>query len=122
MRAFELYPADFKALGLYNPENDRLRERPQWATNAKKITLHDLNRLKHIRNRRREEARNHSNLVRTMYGNPDLRELELQQQEQRLETLRGQIALEIDAAEIAAEDKDRIAQMAMAAIKRQKNR
>ncbi len=121
MRAFELYPDDFKALGLYNPENDRLREKPRWATNARKITLRDLNRLKHIRNRRREEARKHSDLVRAMYGNSDIQGLELQQQEQQLETLRGQIALEIDAAEISAEDKDRISKMAMAAINRRKS-
>ncbi len=120
MRVFELYGTDFKALGLYNPENDRLSERPQWAANARKITLRDLNRLKHVRNRRREEARKHSNLVRTMYGNPDLRDLDLQQQEQRLETLRGQIALEIDAAEIDQGQKERIRDMARNAMRKSK--
>ena len=120
MRAFELCPDEFQALGLYNPESDRLREGPHWAANIRKITLRDLNRLKHIRNRRREEARAQSNLVRAMYGNPDLRELDLQQQEQRLDTLRGQIALEIDAAEIDQGQKDRIRDMAMSAIKKSK--
>ena len=120
MRAFELYGTDFQALGLYNPANDRLREKPQYDAKIRKLTLRDLNRLKHIGNRRRAEARKHSNLVRAMYGNSDLRELELQQQEQRLETLRGQIAFEIDAAEISTEDKEHIRRMAMDAIGRQR--
>lgn len=112
MRAFELYPDEFQALGLYNPENDRLRDRPQWARNISKITLRDLNHLKHIRNRQREEARKRRNLVHAMYGNPDIRDQELQQHEQRLETLRGQIALKIDAAEIDQGQKEHIRGMA----------
>lgn len=120
MRAFELYGEDFRALGLYDPANDRLRERPQSGARIPNFTLRDLNRLKHIRNRRRAETRKHSNLVRAMYGNPDLRELELQQQERQLETLRGQIALEIDAAEIDQGQKDHIRDMAKNAMRRSK--
>ena len=120
MRAFELYPTDFQALGLYNPANDRLGKRPQLTTGNRKITLRGLNRLKHIRNRRRAEARKHANLVRAMYGNPDIRDQELQQQEQRLETLRGQIALEIDAAEIDQGQKERIRDMAKNAMRKSK--
>lgn len=116
MRAFELYGTDFQALGLYDPAKNKLRRRPHPNMPKRRVTLRDLHRLKHIRNRRRAEAEKHRDLVRTMYGNSDLRELGLERQEQKLETLRDQIAVEIDAAEISAEDKERINKMAMNAI------
>lgn len=120
MRAFELYGTDFQALGLYDPAKNRLSKRREPNMPKRRITLRYLHRLKQIRNRRRAEARKHGNLVRAMYGNSDLRELELQQQEQRLEMLRSQIALEIDAAEIDQGQKEHIRDMASNAMRKSK--
>lgn len=122
MRAYELYETDFQALGIYNPARDRLGRRHPSDTRKGKITLQLLNKLKHIRNRRQQELDKKLALVKAMYGNPDIRELELQQQERDLEILRGQIALEIDAAKIDGKHKDRIRDMAMDAMRRERKR
>ena len=120
MRAYELYETDFEGLGIYDPTEDKLGRCHQSGACGQKITLRHLHRLKHIRNRRRREQAKKQALVQTMYGNPDFRELELEQQEQKLETLQGQITLEIDAAKIDQETKDHIRQMARDAIDRQR--
>ena len=120
MRVYELYETEFEALGIYDPTDDGLSRRHQSGARGQKITLRHLNRLKHIRNRRRREQAKKQALVQTMYGNPDFRELELEQQEQKLETLQGQITLEIDAAKIDQETKDHIRQMALDGTRKRK--
>lgn len=122
MRAYELYEFNQQAMGNYDPAEDRLGRLRRSGGNSQTITLQLLNKLKHIRNRRRQELDKKRALVRTMYGNPDIREFELEQQERDLETLRGQIALEIDAAKIDCEHKDRIRDMAMDAMRRERKR
>lgn len=120
MRAYELDEFDQQALGNYDPTEDRLGRLRRSGTNSQTITLRHLNKLKHIRNRRRRELEKKCALVQTMYGNPERRELELEQQERKLETLRGQIGLEIDAAEIDSGHKDRIRDMALSAMRKLK--
>lgn len=122
MRAWELYETDFQELGIYDPALDRLGRRHPSDTCNRGITLQLLNKLKHIRRRRQKELDKKLALVRTMYGNTDIREFELEQQEQELETLRGQIELEIDAAKIDGKHKDRIRDMAMDAMRRERKR
>lgn len=95
------------------------------------ITLRYLNKLKCRRKRREAEFAKKRPLIAAMYGDPeqqaeavenelarekDRHEIEMLKQE--VELLKDRIAVEIDAAEIDVEQKERIAQVAMRAIKK----
>jgi hypothetical protein len=98
------------------------------------MTLRFINRLKQQKKQREAELAKKELFLAAMYGDPyeqmgnfenelareqDRHEIEMLKQE--VELLKDQIAVQIDAAEIDAEQKERIAQGAMRAIKR-KNR
>ncbi len=119
MRAYELYEKDPAALGIYNPQNDYSKPA---VTDTRKpfITLRHLNKLKHIRRNRQREHDAKMALVSTMYGDPQLRENELEAQHQALENLKDEIANQIDAAEIDQKQKAHIEDMAMDAVKRRR--
>lgn len=101
------------------------RERP--------ITLRYLNKLKNRKRRREAEFAIRRPLIAAMYGDADEQaalikdELEreadrheIEMLKQEVELLKDQIAVDIDAAEIDAEQKERISQGAMRAIARKK--
>lgn len=80
---------------------------------ATAITLRHLHKLKLIRRRRDKELAQKRELMAVMYGGGQLMdEDEHEQEKQALELLKDEIALEIEAAKIAQDDKDRIADMA----------
>lgn len=119
MKAYELYETDPAALGIYNPQNDH--SKPKLGDIRKSvITLRHLNKLKHIRRNRQREHDAKMALVSTMYGDPQLRENELEAQHQALENLKDEIANQIDAAEIDQKQKAHIEDMAMDAVKRRR--
>ena len=125
MRAYELYErTNFIALGLYDPADDRLGRREPGDTRKPRITLRDLNKLKHKRNARQRELDKKAELAPVMYGDPELehqaaeREAETEQQKHELQMLKGEFKLMIDRAEIDQEAKDHISDMARSAMKR----
>lgn len=90
MRAYELY---------------------ETSTRKPQITLRHLNKLKHIRNRNQQAHAEKLAMLPLMYGGERLAD-EVQ--------LKAEISDEIEAAEVDAEQKQHIEQMAMNAIKRQR--
>lgn len=98
-----------------------------------RITLRYINQLKRQKKRREAEFAKKRPLIAAMYGDADEQaeavkdELEREEErheiemlKQEVELLKDQIAVQIDAAEIDAEQKDRIAQGAMRAIARKR--
>ena len=121
MRAFELYEANPTALGLYDPSLDQ--SGPSLTdTKISFITLRHLNKLKHIRRNRQREHDAKMATVSVMYGDPQIRENELEAQEQALKNLKDEIANQIDAAEIDQKQKSHIEDMAMDAVIRQRKK
>ena len=119
MRAYELYETDPNSLGLYDQSQDH--SGPSLAdTRRSVITLRHLNKLKHIRRNRQREHDAKMALVSTMYTDPQIRENELETQQQALENLKTEIALQIDAAEINQKQKSHIEDMAMDAVIRKR--
>ena len=125
MRAYELYErSNFIALGLYDPADDRLGRREPDDTRKPRITLRDLNKLKHRRRARQRELDKKAELARTMYGDPALehqaadREAEFEKREHELQMVKDKIQLRIDGAEIDQEAKDHISDMARSAMKK----
>ncbi len=121
MRYKEIHENNASALGIYDPPQDQ--SGPS-LTDIRKpvITLRHLNKLKHIRRRHKRDHHIKMDLVSKMYGDPQLRENELEAQQQALENLKDEIANQIDAAEIDQKQKSHIENMAMDAVKRrQKN-
>ena len=97
------------------------------------ITLRYLNHLKLQRRQREAEFAKKRPLIAAMYGDPDRQaeavkdEIEREEErheiemlKQEIDLLKDQIAVQIDAAEINAEQKERIAQGAMRAIARKR--
>lgn len=115
MRAYELY--EFKTnTGVYNPNDD---DRVQYAHAGRrpKVTLGQLNRLKHINKRRQADLEKKADFLALMYGDDsqkyEAEKMELERQQHELEMLMDKISNEVDKAEISKEDQDRIHQMAM---------
>jgi hypothetical protein len=119
MRYYELHETSLVSLGLCNPANDYSK---QATSNSSKpvITLRHLNKLKHIRNIRQREHDKKMALLSIMYGDPQLKQNEIETQRIELEKLELEISKLIDAAEIEQEQKSHIEDMAMAAIKRRR--
>ena len=90
MRAYELY---------------------ETTTHKPQITLRHLNRLKHIRKRNQQAHAEKMAMLPQMYSGERLAD-EAQ--------LKAEVSDEIEAAEIDAEQKQHIEQMAMNAVKRQR--
>lgn len=106
MRYRELYETDPAALGLH-----RLVDRSKPT-----ITLRDLNRLKKIRNTRLKALRQKEAFLPQIYGDPDMREDEHDLRQRELEQIKDEIGVQIDRAEIDADAKAHIADMALKAI------
>lgn len=130
MRAWELYENDLRALGIYEPAEDRLGQRQMTDTRTNKLTLRVLNRLKHIRNALRAEKEKKIGLLATMYGDDTLTAAQeaidtdrdkLQQEIElaKLELERDKMAIqqEIEAAELDNEQRKHIRSMARKALK-----
>ena len=130
MRAKELYENDLRALGIYEPAEDRLGRREVTDTRKGKLTLRNLNRLKHIRNARRAEKEKKAPLLTMMYGDDTMRAEQeaidadrdkLQQEIElaRLELERDKMAIqqEIESAELDNEQRQHIRAMARKAMK-----
>ena len=130
MRAWELYENDLRALGIYEPAEDRLGGREITDTRKNKLTLRVLNRLKHIRNARRAEKEKKDPIIAMMYGDETIRAEQesidadrdkLQQEIElaRLELERDRMAIqqEIEAAELDNEQRQHIRAMAKNAIR-----
>ncbi len=110
MRAYELYMADHKSLGIYDPGHDR--SKPGVTDNGKPvITLRHLNKLKQIRKRNQKAQYEKMALLSQMYSGERLAD-EVK--------LKGDISDEIDNSEIDAKQKLHIETMAMNAVKRQR--
>jgi DNA-binding helix-hairpin-helix protein with protein kinase domain len=105
--------------GIYGPQKDHSRHN---VNDIRKppLTLRHLNKLKHIRKNRQRAHDDKMSLVSTMYGDPQLREHEIEAQQQALENLKDEIANQIDAAEIDQKQKSHIETMAMNTIERQR--
>lgn len=106
----------------------RLRALGLIAHGRQKLTLQALHRLKLIRQRRAQESERKAALVRAMYGNEDARanelaeqELELERRRLELEELKDGIELMLAKAELAAEDRAKIAKMAAKTLRRQRD-
>ncbi len=130
MRAWELYENDLRALGIYEPAEDRLGGRELTDTRKGKLTLRKLNQLKHIRNARRAEKEKKAPILSMMYGDETMRaeqeaidaDRDRQQQElelAKLELERDKMAIqqEIEAAELDNEQRQHIRAMAQKALK-----
>ncbi len=121
MRYREICETSPVSLGLYNLANDHSKHE---FTDTRKpvITLRHLNRLKHIRRQRQRDHDAKMATVSTMYGDPQLRENELDSQQQALENLKDEITNQIDAAEINQKQKSHIEDMAMNAVMRKRKK
>jgi hypothetical protein len=119
MRYKEIHETSSFESGVYDPQNDHSKHA---ITDTRKsvITLRHLNRLKHIRRKNKRDHDAKMELVSTMYGDPQLRENELEAEKLTLENLKDEIANKIDAAEISQKDHDHISSMALDAVKRKK--
>ena len=117
MRYKEIYETSGASVGVYDPNQDNSKP-ANTDTRKSVITLRHLNRLKHIRRKNQSDRDAKMDTVATMYGDPQLRENEIEAQQQALENLKDEIANQIDAAEISQKDNDRISAMAMNAVKR----
>jgi hypothetical protein len=126
MRAYELYEFDQRALGNYDPGQDRLGQRHLSDIRKNKLTLRIFNRLNKIRTARRLEREKKAPLLKLMYGDDGLQaeqnaidaEREKFHQEielTRLELERDKLAIqhEIDAAELDDKQRQHIRAMAM---------
>lgn len=127
MRAYELYETNLVALGVYDPADDELRRREFGDTRKPKITLRDINRLKHIRNARKREKEKKLEFVPVMYSDAKFeqqaseQDLELERQKHELELAkleleRDQLELQndIEKAEIDHEQRSNIRKKAQA--------
>ena len=121
MRYKEIYKTSPAALSIYNPNKDHSKPA---VTDTRKsaLTLRHLNRLKHIRRKRQRDHDAKMELVSIMYGDPQLRENELEVQQQALENLKDEIANKIDAAEINQKQKSHIEDMAINALTRKRKK
>ena len=133
MRAYELYEADPRALGIYDPAQDILSIQELGDTRKPCITLRHINRLKHVRKARQKALETKRQFIAIIYGDPELtdRRAELEQESQRqqhelemakLELEKEKLAIqkEIEEAEIDQEAKDHIRDMAMNAARKRK--
>ena len=83
------------------------------------LTLRHLHKLKLIRRQREKELADKRVLRAALYGGGAMMdEDEHAQEKQALELLKDEIALEIEAAKITKDDKDRIGDMALRAVKK----
>jgi hypothetical protein len=112
MRAYELYETDAAALGIYNPAEDK-SARQITDTRKPEITLKLLNRLKHIKNRRKRELKKKEAFLPVIYGDKEIAEDDYYSQKRELEQIKDEIGLEIDTAELNQEKKEHISSMAM---------
>lgn len=121
MRAFEFYETNLSAIGIYNPNKDHSKP---GVTDTRKppLTLRHLNKLKHIRRHHQREHEAKMATVSAMYSDPQLRENELEAQQQALDNLKDEIANQIDAAEIIQKQKSHIEDMAMDTVLRQRKK
>ena len=97
MRAYELYETAPAALGIYNPAQDK-SARQTTSSRKPPITLKHLNRLKHIRNRRRKELEKKQAFLPVIYGDKELADADFDLQQRELEQIKDEIALQIDGA------------------------
>lgn len=117
MRYKEIHETRSASLGLYDPNNDHSK-RSITGNRKPFITLRHLNRLKLIRCKNKRDRDAKMNLISTMYGDPQIRENEIEAQQQALENLKDEIAIEIKSAKISQKDRDHISSMALNAVKK----
>ena len=115
MRIKELYETSPTAQGIYDKNQDRQNGS---SNRIPRLTLRNLNRLKHIRNARKKAHKEKLEFLPKIYGNEDHLAARQQLEQDRLELIKDEIALEIEAAKISHDQKDHIADMAMRAIER----
>lgn len=119
MRYFELQESDPISVGLYDPAQDHTSG--NLSDNGKpRLTLLHLNKLKHIRNRRRQDLQRKLEFLPSMYANGDVQEVSFELQKRELEQVKDEIALEIDKAEISADAKAHISSLALRAIEQRR--